>query len=347
MIENSLSPILAISVAALISSTLLVPALRKTAFKYSVLDKPNQSHKTHSEPIPYLGGFAIVIPTSVLALSALLFLDIDTSYKYRLIIILIPALLLSLLGLYDDVTNMSAKSRFLLQTLLSCIVAFLLIHLELAVKLFNNPVANYFVTILWLVGITNALNFFDNLDGGAAGVTFISSSTLSILSYTSDQFLICAFASTLAGASLGFLYWNRNPARIYLGDAGALFIGYLLSVSLVQFEPEVDLSFASALVPIFILALPIIDTTVAVTSRWLRGVSIFQGGKDHLSHRLIHLGYPRKVAAILLWGLSSLYSTLTIVLSFSSIFHQALLAFLGILSMGVLVVLFLRVRLVQ
>ena len=143
---------------------------------------------------------------------------------------------------------------------------------------------------------------------------------------------------------MGFLWWNKNPARIYLGDSGALFIGFILAISLLQFEPNVESRVASALIPVFILALPIIDTSVAVVSRLLRGVSIFQGGRDHLSHRLISLGFSRRKTAYSLWGLSALLSSLTFLISDFSRDAASGISLLGLLFMGFLVIWFLRIE---
>jgi UDP-GlcNAc:undecaprenyl-phosphate/decaprenyl-phosphate GlcNAc-1-phosphate transferase len=165
---------------------------------------------------------------------------------------------------------------------------------------------------------------------------------LSLLSIISGQYLIASFSISLAGAGLGFIYWNRNPAKIYLGDSGALFIGLMLAVSLLQFEPNVESRFASALVPILILALPIIDTSVVVTSRILRGVSIFQGGRDHLSHRLIAKGFSRRSTALLLWIIAALLSMLSLLITIASKDIGIVIALFGLIIMGFLFLQFLR-----
>jgi len=334
-------PIFLVSLAL---SSLLVPSLRKIAFRYSVLDRPNQSHKTHRESIPYLGGFAVVIPVSLLVLiGPLLFVE-NSDYSVRSALILLPAIVLALVGLYDDIKSISASSRFFLQSILAIGITFYLDNLGYSISILSNQIGNFLLSIFWLVGITNAFNFFDNLDGGAAGITLIASSTLFLLGLWGGQYLISSISLALAGAGLGFLWWNRNPARIYLGDSGALFIGFILAISLLQFEPNVESRVASALIPIFILALPIIDTTVAVVSRTLRGVSIFHGGRDHLSHRLISLGFSRKKTAYSLWSLSALFSSLTFLVN--NVTRNAALgiSIIGLLFMGFLVIWFLRIE---
>ncbi len=335
---------LAIFLVSLALSSLLVPLLRKIAFRYSVLDRPNQSHKTHQNSIPYLGGLAIVIPISLLVFFGPLIFIENSDYSLRTALFLLPALILALVGLYDDIKNLSASSRFFVQSLVAASATLYLNNLGYNISILSNEIGNLLLSIFWLVGITNAFNFFDNLDGGAIGITFVASITLFLLGFLGGQYLISAISLALAGAGLGFLWWNRNPARIYLGDSGALFIGFILAISLLQFEPSVESRVASALIPVFILALPIIDTSVAVVSRVLRGVSMFQGGRDHLSHRLISLGFNRRKIAYSLWSLSALFSSLTFVISDVSKDAAFGISLLGIFFMGFLVIWFLRMK---
>ena len=335
---------LAIFLVSLALSSLLVPLLRKIALRYSVLDRPNQSHKTHQESIPYLGGIAIVIPVSLLAIIGPLIFIENSDYLLRTTLFLLPAVLLAFVGLYDDIKNLSASSRFFVQSLIALSATLYLSKLGYSVSIFSNEIGNLLLSIFWLVGITNAFNFFDNLDGGATGITLVASLTLFLLGLLSGQYLISSISLALAGAALGFLWWNRNPARIYLGDSGALFIGFILAISLLQFEPNVESRVASALIPVFILALPIIDTSVAVASRILRGVSIFQGGRDHLSHRLISLGFNRRKSAYSLWILSALFSSLTFLISDVSKDASSAISLLGLLFMGFLMIWCLRIK---
>jgi UDP-GlcNAc:undecaprenyl-phosphate GlcNAc-1-phosphate transferase len=342
--EPTFAIYLAIFLVSLALSLLLVPLLRKIAFRYSVLDRPNQSHKTHQESIPYLGGIAIVIPVSLLIIIGPLIFIENSDYLLRTILFLLPAVLLAFVGLYDDIKNLGASSRFLVQSVIAVSATLYLSKLGYGVSIISNEIGNLLLSIFWLVGITNAFNFFDNLDGGASGITFVASLTLFLLGLLGDQYLISSISLALAGAGLGFLWWNKNPARIYLGDSGALFIGFILAISLLQFEPNVESRVASALIPVFILALPIIDTSVAVVSRVSRGVSIFQGGRDHLSHRLISLGFSRRKAAYSLWSLSALLSSLTFLISNVSRDAALGISLLGLLFMGFLLMWFLRIE---
>ena len=329
---------------SLVMSSSLVPLMRLLAFKYSILDNPNQAHKTHSKSTPYLGGLAIVIPITILALIGPFIFSNTLDYLNRILTILFPALLLSLLGLYDDIRNLSAKFRLVVQSLLAFSITIYLMDLGFMVRVLDSNVTNILLSIFWLVGITNAFNFFDNLDGGAAGITVIASSSLFLLSSWSGQYLISSFCIALAGSALGFLFWNKNPAKIFLGDSGSLFIGFLLAVSLLQFQPRIESQFASALTPVFVLAIPIIDIIVAVISRLFRGVSIFQGGRDHLSHRLISKGLTRRASAHVLWGVSSLFSLVSLSLYFVPNEIAEFLSALTMICMGLIVVWFLRIE---
>ena len=344
MEEPTLTIYLGIFFVSLTLSSSLVPLLRKMAYRYSVLDRPNQSHKTHQESVPYLGGLAIVIPVSLLAIVGPLIIVEATDYSLRTALVLIPAVVMAFVGLVDDISNLSAFSRFIVQTLVAAAISFYLNRLGFSVLLLDNEIGNILLSIFWLVGITNAFNFIDNLDGGAAGITLVASVSLCVLGFWGGQYLISSISLALAGAGLGFLWWNANPARIYLGDSGALFIGFILAISLLQFEPNVESRVASALIPVFILAVPIIDTSVVVVSRLLNGVSIFQGGRDHLSHRLISLGFDRRKTAYCLWSLSALLSSLSLVITKVSGDAGRGIAILGVLLMSFLVIWFLRIE---
>jgi UDP-GlcNAc:undecaprenyl-phosphate GlcNAc-1-phosphate transferase len=156
------------------------------------------------------------------------------------------------------------------------------------------------------VGICNSINFFDNLDGGAAGTVAAVTIGIFFIAFAQGQELISALAILTAGSTLGFLIWNKSPAKIYMGDAGALFLGIILSTLTIRMNPGLDPNWKSLAIPLILLAVPILDTTVAVTSRIYRGLTPFNGGKDHLSHRLARIGFTHRIAAFILWGASSL-----------------------------------------
>jgi UDP-GlcNAc:undecaprenyl-phosphate GlcNAc-1-phosphate transferase len=319
-----------------------VPILRKVAFKFAVLDNPNQSHKTHHEPIPYLGGFSIVFPVLILSAVSPMVFSLSRETVIQGLTLILPCIFISLVGLIDDIRNLSAPTRFLTQLIASALASLFLIENNFLVRITEIPLLDFFISIFWIVGITNALNLIDNLDGAAAGLTVIASLSIFTASFLSNQFLLAIFSLTIGSAALGFLYWNRNPAKIYLGDAGSLFLGLALSVILIQFDPSVQIISSALVIPIFIMAIPIIDTSVVVLSRVHRGISIFQGGRDHISHRVISRGVSRKRSTLLIWSLGSFFSLLALAINqFSTPFSQVL-PFVGLISMITLVLLFLR-----
>jgi UDP-GlcNAc:undecaprenyl-phosphate GlcNAc-1-phosphate transferase len=167
---------------------------------------------------------------------------------------------------------------------------------------------------LWIVGICNSINFFDNLDGGAAGTVAASTIGIFFVAFGEGQELVSALAILTAGATCGFLLWNKAPAKIYMGDAGALFLGLIVATLTIRMDPGITPNWQSIAIPVILLAVPILDTTVAVVSRIYRGVSPIEGGKDHLSHRLVRVGMEPKNAAVTLWVASALTSFVAVVI---------------------------------
>jgi UDP-GlcNAc:undecaprenyl-phosphate GlcNAc-1-phosphate transferase len=294
---------------------LLTPLMRRIAIATDVVDKPNTAHKSHKQPVPYLGGIAIIIGIIVISYSTSFVSNFTLDTFWLATSVLIPALVLGLIGLWDDMKNLSPLPRFVAQTIAGVFTAIILVTNENVGNPTGSEIFDTFITIIWVVGICNSINFFDNLDGGAAGTVAVSSIALAMLALSGDQYLIAALATVTAGATLGFLIWNKSPARIYMGDAGALFLGVLLATLTIRLNPDTQTQMGSYFTPIFLLAVPILDTSVAVLSRIKRHISPFQGGQDHLSHRLIRAGLSRRKAAVSLWTLSALFAAVAILIS--------------------------------
>jgi len=293
----------------------LTPLMRRIAIARDVIDRPNSSHKSHKQPVPYLGGVAIIIGVITVSYATSIISNFTTNTFWLATSVLGPALFLGLIGLWDDLKNLQPLPRFIAQSMAGIFTAGILIATDNVGNPTGSAVFDSVITVIWVVGICNSINFFDNLDGGAAGTVAISSITLAFLALNGDQYLIAALSTVTSGATLGFLVWNKSPAKIYMGDAGALFLGVLLATLTIRLNPYSDTQFGSYFTPIFLLAIPILDTSVAVISRIKRNVSPFKGGQDHLSHRLVRSGLSRKQAAITLWGLSGLYSLAAILIS--------------------------------
>ena len=286
----------------------LTPVMRKVAITNKIYDNPNSAHKTHKEPVPYLGGVAIIIGV-VLVSYGVAIADGFTGKNYLLMTsVLAPAIVLGGIGLWDDMRNLRPAPRLAIQTVAGLFTAWILISQNTVGTPTESTILDALITSIWIVGICNSINFFDNLDGGAAGTVAVTSIALFVLGFQGQQFLIAALSAVTAGATIGFLLWNKSPARIYMGDAGALFLGILIATLTIRLQPDTEVMWTSLATPVLLLAVPILDTCVAVLSRIKRGISPLQGGHDHLSHRLVRGGMSRKSAAILLWTLSGFFA---------------------------------------
>jgi UDP-GlcNAc:undecaprenyl-phosphate GlcNAc-1-phosphate transferase len=259
-----------------------------------------------------LGGVSIALTVSIITYAAVIASDSTTTTFPLASYVLIPALFMALMGLVDDLKGLPPLPRLAMQTLAGVAVSLVLVSTDTMGVAFNNPVLDIGISILWIVGICNSINFFDNIDGGAAGTVVVATLGIAFIAYSREQELVAALAIVTGGATLGFLLWNKAPAKIYMGDAGALFLGVLLSVLTIRLNPGITPNWKSLAIPPILLAVPILDTCIAVFSRIKRGISPFQGGKDHLSHRLVRKGLQRKSAAVSLWGLGAIFGCLAI-----------------------------------
>jgi UDP-GlcNAc:undecaprenyl-phosphate GlcNAc-1-phosphate transferase len=271
------------------------------------MDKPNLERKSQKEPVPYLGGLAIAISVVVLTFAAVIRSD-NTQTTFPLAAtLLFPAIFLGLMGLIDDLASLNPLPRLIIQTVMAIVVAAFLITTETVGITLDGTFIDEVTMTIWIIGICNSINFFDNLDGGAAGTVAVSTIGIALIALGEGQELIAALSIVTAGSTIGFLMWNRSPAKIYMGDAGALFLGVIISVLTIRLNPGIAPQWNSiALLPI-LLAVPILDTSVAIFSRLYRGISPFTGGKDHLSHRLMRKGLNKQNTAFALWGAQAVF----------------------------------------
>ena len=307
--EFSLSQFLILGVATFILVGGLTPVMRKIAIKVGAVDRPNLERKTQKEPVPYLGGVAISIGITVASFAALLYSDFSADTFNKALSVLLPAILISAMGLYDDLKNLEPWPRLAAQTVAGIAVAIYLIQNDILGQAFGNQFLNYALTTIWIVGICNSINFFDNHDGGASGTVAVISIFLFAIAFNQGQLLVSALAAVTAGATLGFLIWNKSPAKIYMGDAGALFLGIIIAVLTIRLDPQVSPQSRAFAIPLLLMAVPILDTTTVVISRLSRGISPFTGGRDHLSHRLMRKGLGRKTTAYVLWGMAAAFGS--------------------------------------
>jgi UDP-GlcNAc:undecaprenyl-phosphate GlcNAc-1-phosphate transferase len=306
-----------LGIAAFALTGLLTWPVRALAIRLGAMDAPNMARKTQAEPVPYLGGVAIALGISLITLGAV-FVGADNfagenndQLKDLALTVLLPALVLGAMGLFDDLRSLSPWPRLIMQTVVGTIVAFVIVENGTVGTPFGNGGAtdsgswiNTAVTIFWIVGICNSINFFDNLDGAASGAVAIAALGVFVIAFDRGQELVSALSIVTAGATIGFLMWNKSPAKIYMGDAGALFLGIIISVATIRLNPGITPTWQSLAIPVMLLAVPLLDTCVAVFSRLARGLSPLTGGKDHLSHRLVRGGLTRRMAAISLWSVS-------------------------------------------
>ncbi|MEY4109556.1 MAG: hypothetical protein RJB35_870 [Actinomycetota bacterium] len=291
---------------------LITAPIRTLALRVGAVDAPTLARKTQKEPIPYLGGVAIAVGIVGASYGSLLAVDFTLENFELASFVLIPAIAISAMGLWDDLKGLEPWPRLVAQTATGIIVAVILTATDTMGFAFDSQVLNYAITVLWIVGVCNSINFFDNHDGGAAGTVAVITFFLFFIAYDRQQVLVSALAIVTAGATAGFLLWNRHPAKIYMGDAGSLFLGIIISVLTIRLSPGVVPTYKSLAIPLFLMATPSLDTTVAVISRIARGISPFQGGRDHLSHRLMRKGLNRRITAFTLWGLAALYGAIAL-----------------------------------
>ena len=293
-------------VASLIIAATSTPLFRKLAVKRKILDTPNSERKIQRTAVPYLGGFGIALAVVATTLIAITISDASTENYLLALSVLAPAMALGLIGFIDDKKHLTPLSRFIAQTFAGVFTALVLILTNTVGNPTRYLVLDVLLTIVWVVGICNAINFFDNMDGAAGGISALAGFGFAVIGLQNDQYFVAAFGLVLSGACIGYLFWNWNPAKIYMGDAGALFIGIILAALAVRVDP-VSVNGATAFfVPICVLALPILDTTTVVIDRLRRGVSPFEGGLDHLSHRLRRKGMSVCQAVSTLYLLESI-----------------------------------------
>ena len=321
---------------------LLTWPVRLLAIRIGAMDKPNLERKTQKAPVPYLGGASIAIAVTALAYAGVVASDFTTTNFPLASYVLIPALVMGTMGLIDDLRGLPALPRLIVQTAIAMVVSLVLINTNTVGVAFDDSMINRGLTIFWIVGICNSINFFDNLDGGAAGTVAIVTLGIFYIAYNQGQESVSALAILTSGATLGFLIWNKQPAKIYMGDAGALFLGVVISVLSIRVNPGIHPSWKSlALMPI-LLAVPILDTSVAVLSRLRRGISAFQGGKDHLSHRLMRSGLSKRLAVISLWIMTAYFAAIAIVISHAPYELEGLVSAVGAITWFAFLIFFLK-----
>lgn len=287
----------------------LTPLMLRLALRFSVMDAPDE-RKAQSSPVPYLGGLAIVSSFAVTVLVAGLVIRPPSGIS-ALAAVLATGVALSLMGLLDDLRGLNPFLRLGLE-----IAAGAVVYLTTpSVSLPGPTWLDLLVVVVFVVGITNALNLLDNMDGLSGGTATIAALSFCVIAAANGQFLVAALSAATAGCAAGFLRHNFHPAKIYMGDAGSLFLGFLLATLAVRLQLQhVPLSIA-VFVPVVVLGVALFDTTLVTVNRLRHGRNPLSGGRDHVSHRLVWIGIPVPVAVGLIYGLAASLGFLALLLS--------------------------------
>lgn len=300
----AVSPLLAWFGAALVA-VLVTPLAMRLAWWVGLVAKP-RADRWHRRPTPLLGGLAIaagffaVVPWGV-------------PWSQTVVGILAGAVLAVALGLWDDARGMRADVKLAAQIAVACVPVVAGVRIDmLPIAALSLPLA-----IVWIVGVTNAFNLLDNMDGLAAGVAAVTAAALTVHAVLLGQTSLAHVTAALGGAAMGFLVFNVNPARVFMGDAGSLLLGYTLStVALWGTSSMASNVVLALLVPVVVMTLPILDTTLVTLQRLWHGRPIAQGGRDHLSHRLVALGLSERQAVMMLWLIAALAGGLALLATF-------------------------------
>ena len=303
------------------------PLVRRFAFKIGAIDIPKDNRRMHKKPTPRIGGLAIIFGFTVATLCF-------AQPSRQLYGTLAGAAIIAVMGVIDDCKNLPAKLKFVIQIIAALVVVF---AGDIKIDVFTNP--NFLsdnpywvlpewlsvtLTVIWIVFITNAVNFIDGLDGLAAGVSAIMSISLVFISIRVGEYSIAILGIALMGSCFGFLPFNFNPAKIFMGDTGSTFLGFMLATLSIQgvFKSYAVISFA---VPLLILGLPLFDAWFAMIRRILRGQSPMTADRGHLHHRLVDMGFSQKQTVFILYAISGVLGITAVLLAESGVLRALLL----------------------
>ena len=314
---NMIAVILLPLVVALVISFLSTPIVKSFAYKLGAIDVPKDERRMHKVPIPRMGGLAIFLGFII---SVLLFVEVDDQMKG----ILLGSVIIVVMGIIDDITPLRASLKFVIQILAALIPVYYGVQITCISNpnLFSdNPYWNFGwlsipITVIWIVGLTNAVNLIDGLDGLAIGVSSISALTMLAIAILVAEPQVAVIMAALVGACIGFMPYNMNPAKIFMGDTGSTFLGYILACITIQglFKFYAVISFV---VPFLILGLPIFDTMFAIIRRISHGQYPMAPDRSHVHHRLIDMGLNQKQAVAVLYVISAILGLSAVVLATS------------------------------
>jgi len=322
---------------------LVTPAVRSLALRTGAVDAAGFVHrKIHATDVPRLGGIALVLSFCV-PIAALLFIDTGVGrlleeQREFLVCLLGGSAVIAILGLYDDLRGAGAKLKLLVQTATATAVYLGGFRIDFA----DYPMAPEWlgmlafpITILWIVGITNALNLIDGLDGLAAGMAFFGVLPMSVLALANGNLMLGLITLTLMGSLLGFLVYNFHPAKIFMGDTGSMFLGFVLALVTVQTSHKSSMA-ASLLAPVLALGVPILDTSIVVARRAWRGRPLFSADRNHLHHRLLTAGLGHRNAVLALYTVAAGFAAASLAITFYRDIGRGLVLFCAAVLGGVL-----------
>ena len=314
----------------LIASILITPIVKKIAVKIGATDQPNH-RKVHKNVMPRLGGLAIYLSFA----AGILFFLPESKYTWP---VLLGSTIIIVTGVLDDLRELSAKVKLGGQLLAAVVVVIGGVQVEFINLPFGGQLDFGYmsipITILWIVGITNAINLIDGLDGLAAGVSAIALLTISAMAITMGNVFVVFAGLIMLGSTLGFLVYNFYPAKIFMGDTGALFLGFMISVlSLLGFK---NVTLFSLIIPIIILGVPISDTLFAIVRRIVQRKPLSAPDKSHLHHCLLNLGYSHPESVLMIYAVSALFSLAAVIFSQATMYG----------SLIVIAILFLMIEMI-
>lgn len=298
-----------------ISCIILIPFMRQLAFRIGAVAKPDK-RRIHKGIIPQIGGIALYI-------SFLIGLFITQPVEKEINVIMLGATIIIVLGLIDDIYELSAKLKLLGQLLSAFVIVIGGIKITFITLPFIGQIHfglfSSIMTIIWILAFINAINLIDGLDGLATGISIIGLGTIGLMAMSQQNIFVTMLCAVLIGASIGFLLFNFNPASIFLGDSGAMFLGFMLAVvSLLGFGYKSGVTIASLTIPIIILGVPFMDTVFAIIRRQNKKQSWLTADASHLHHRLMKLGYSTKETVIIIYVIALLFSAAGVVYSLST-----------------------------
>jgi len=303
---------------ALACTLALVPVMRRVALALNIVDRPSEARKIHRAPVPYLGGVAFYVGFIVLAL--ILHFQSPQYGLPNIVPMCIVGTLILIIGIYDDICDLASWKKLIMELVLITALFFWGVR----ATQFSHPLGGaihvgwiaIIITALWIVGVMNAINFSDGLDGLAAGLVFICAAAIFAIAFKNGRISSCILMLYLMGTTLGFLWYNFHPANIFMGDAGALFLGYVLGTSTLM-EEQKGVAVIALAVPMVVLAVPILDTVLSFLRRLKRARTggFFKADSDHLHHRLLKLGLSQVQVVLALYFIAAWMGLMAFVLS--------------------------------